>query len=283
MPSDPAEKPTRPIEIGPVQRVRKAYEQVYDQLRELIMSGELAQGQRLPNEAVLASSFGVSRGTVREALRVLTAENLVRTAKGAGGGSFVTLPTADHISDFLEANISLLSESRAVSLEEFLEVRTLLEVFSARKAAERHDAADIERLRRTIVPEPAKLSVDEQALLNDSFHAHLLGAARNTLLSISAQPIFSVLRRHLERGNFPPALPDTVHDDHEEILAAVEAGDADAAADHMLKHMQYLHEVYRASGVWKPEAVTDRRLEEDEFEADGDDEPLPKAARTRRG
>ena len=53
---------------APVQRVRKAYEQVYDQLRELIMRGELARDQRLPGEAELAREFGVSRGTVREAL-----------------------------------------------------------------------------------------------------------------------------------------------------------------------------------------------------------------------
>lgn len=258
MPSDPGPAPSdQPRPIAPVQRVRKAYEQVYDQLRELILSGELAQGQRLPNEAVLASSFGVSRGTVREALRVLTAENLVRTAKGAGGGSFVTLPTADHISDFLVANIGLLSESRVVSLEEFLEVRTLFEVFAARKAAERHDAADLEGLRATISADPASLSVAEQALQNDTFHARILGAARNTLLSISAQPIFSVLRRHLERSNFPEHLPHHVSNDHVEILEAIEAGDADAAAARMLGHMTYLRTVYHRSGVWKPDGNFD--------------------------
>ena len=68
---------------APIHRVKKAYEQVHDQLRDLIVRGELPRGQRLPNEAVLASQFGVSRGTVREALRVLAAQNLIRTAKGA--------------------------------------------------------------------------------------------------------------------------------------------------------------------------------------------------------
>ena len=53
----------------PVIRVRKAYEQVYDQLRDLIIRGELPRGERLPGEIVLARDFGVSRGTVREALR----------------------------------------------------------------------------------------------------------------------------------------------------------------------------------------------------------------------
>ena len=55
-----------------VERVRKAYEQVADQLRELILNGSITPGQRLPNEAALSVQFGVRRATVREALRVLT-------------------------------------------------------------------------------------------------------------------------------------------------------------------------------------------------------------------
>src|SRR5713226_7692934 len=73
----------RPVERASdamsVRRVRKAYEQVADQLRDLIVSGELERGERLPNETVLAREFGVSRATVREALRLLTAQSLIRT------------------------------------------------------------------------------------------------------------------------------------------------------------------------------------------------------------
>src|ERR1700759_2886764 len=112
----------------PVRRVRKAYEQVADQLRELIMSGELTPAQRLPNEAALAAQFGVSRPTIREALRELSAMSLIRTTKGASGGSFGTVPSPDHSSEFLRANIGLLSQAEHVPLDEFLEARTLLEV-----------------------------------------------------------------------------------------------------------------------------------------------------------
>src|SRR5262249_20886659 len=90
----------RPTGAMSVRRVRKAYEQVADQLRDLILAGELSRGERLPNENMLAREFGVSRATVREALRLLAAQNLIRTAKGAGGGSYVTLPSVDHISEF---------------------------------------------------------------------------------------------------------------------------------------------------------------------------------------
>ena len=154
----------------PVRRVRKAYEQVNDQLRELIVSGELAPGERLPNEAVLAREFGVSRATVREALRILTAQNLIRTTKGAGGGSYVTLPTVDHISEFLRGNLNLLSEADHVTLEEFLELRELIEVPAARLAAERASPADVERLRDTIPEQPLRMTTQEQFSFNKGFH-----------------------------------------------------------------------------------------------------------------
>ena len=181
----------------PVIRVRKAYEQVYDQLRDLIIRGELPRGERLPGEIVLAREFGVSRGTVREALRALEAHNLIRTAKGASGGSFVTLPTVDHVSEFLEANISLLSEANDVTLEEFLETRRLLEVFAARQCAERRDEADLERMRNTILEHPDEIASEQRYAYNQEFHTAVLDAAGNTLLRIAAQPIFSILQTNL--------------------------------------------------------------------------------------
>ena len=117
----------RPPRI-PLRRVRKSYEQVADQLRELIVTGRLPQGGRLPTETQLAADLGVSRATVREALRLLAAQGLIRTAKGQAGGSYVTLPTVDHISESLSSNITLLADARDLTLEELIEVRVLLEV-----------------------------------------------------------------------------------------------------------------------------------------------------------
>lgn len=258
---DPAPGPEVPMGrvlpgAAPIQRVRKAYEQVYDQLRELIMSGELARGERLPNEAVLAREFGVSRGTVREALRVLAAQNLIRTAKGAGGGSFVTLPTVDHISAFLQSNIALLSESEDVTLEEFLEARELLEVFAARLAAARRSPEDIERMRDTIVADPSALSVEDRFVYNKEFHSAVLGASCNTLLCIAAQPIFSVLQTNLSRSTLGPSFPGRVNDDHRDILQAIEQGDAELAAERMQTHMEYLRGTY--VGIWKASEGRDR-------------------------
>ncbi len=229
-------------------RVRKAYEQVYDQLRDLIIRGELARGERLPGEIVLARQFGVSRGTVREALRALAAHNLVRTSKGASGGTFVTLPTVDHISAFLQANIGLLSETNDVTLEEFLEARRLLEGFAARRCALRHTEADLKRLRATMV-QAGELSAEEQFHYNKEFHSVLLDGAGNTLLRIAAQPIFSVLQTNLRRDALSPSFGEHVEHDHRTILAAIERGDGDAAAAEMDRHLDFLSRTY--TSMWR--------------------------------
>jgi GntR family transcriptional regulator, transcriptional repressor for pyruvate dehydrogenase complex len=229
--------------VVPVRRVRKAYEQVADQLRDLVMSGELQPAQRLPNETALAAQFGVSRSTVREALRELSALSLIRTTKGASGGSFVTVPTADHISEFLSANIGLLSQSEHVSLDEFLEARRLLEVPAARLAAHRRADSDLERLRAAIPDRP--LEREEQFIYNKDFHFRLVEASGNTLLSICAHPVFSVLQSSLKRSTLPKRFHDRVNADHRALVASLEARDEDAVAEQMSEHLDFLSITYR--------------------------------------
>jgi DNA-binding FadR family transcriptional regulator len=235
------ERPAGPV---PVRRVRKAYEQVADQLRELIMTGELSPGERLPNEALLAREFGVSRATVREALRVLAAQNLLRTAKGAGGGSYVTLPTVDHISEFLQSNINLLTESRDVRLDELIEARLLLEVPAARLAAKRRSDEDVERLRAAIPGEPLRLGKQEQFVLNSGFHETILECCGNTLLYIAAQPVFSALQTNLARSALGRRFHREINEHHRLITEAVESGDADVAGDEMQRHVEFLVPFY---------------------------------------
>lgn len=227
-----------------VQPIRKAYEQVADQLRELIIGGELTAGSRLPIETELAREFGVSRPTVREALRVLAAQNLIRTTKGTAGGSFITAPTVDHISEFLRSSLGLLTEANGVSLEEFLEVREILEVRAARLAAERRTDADIERLRAAIPAHPMSLSIQDQFFFNRQFHSIVVDSCKNTLLYIAAQPVFSVLQTNLARSIIGKNVHRTINDQHSEIAEAIAAGDADAAGSLMHSHLEYLRPPY---------------------------------------
>jgi DNA-binding FadR family transcriptional regulator len=220
----------------------KRYEVVADRLRGQIVEGALPRGTRLPNEAVLADEYGVSRPTVREALRLLAAQNLIRTAKGAGGGSYVTQPSADHLSESLRSGLNLLADAQDVTLEELLEARELLEVPAARLAARRRREADVERLRATI---PAGVGgPQEEFTYNEEFHAAVLEASCNTLLAIAAQPIFAVLQTNLARSTLPRRFYRAVHDQHRTISVAIETGEARVAEREMREHLAFLRPFY---------------------------------------
>jgi DNA-binding FadR family transcriptional regulator len=231
---------------GSAWRVRKAYEQVADQLRTDMATGELAPDQRLPSEAALSLHFGVSRATIREALRVLSSHNLIRTSKGQSGGSFVPLPTVDHISESMSTSINLLCQSDRVTLDELIEARELVEIPAVRLAARRRTSQLLERLWQAIPDEPLALGTDQQFIRNRDFHATLMLGTGNVLLSIAADPVFAVLQTHLRRSMFGSDYHARINSDHRAIAAAVEAGDEDAAAEEMQAHLAYLRPQYEA-------------------------------------
>jgi DNA-binding FadR family transcriptional regulator len=222
----------------------KQYEQVAEQLRTRVVAGTLPPGSRLPNEAVLAREFGVSRPTVREALRSLAAQDLIRTAKGAGGGSFVTLPSVEHVSSFVHSSITLMADANDVTLEDLLEARELLEVPAARLAAERRRDDELERLRETIPDEPLRMGSDQQFVYNQDFHTVVIDCCDNALLAIAAQPIFGVLQRNLARTRLGERFHRAINDQHRTIAAAIEVGDGAAAGDEMHAHLEYLRPYY---------------------------------------
>lgn len=247
--SDMAETPGtagRPMQVRPV---RKAYEQVADQLHELILSGELSAGQRLPTELEVAKQFGVSRATVREALRVLSAQKLLRTVKGTHGGSFVTVPTVDHISQFLQANLSLMSRSDGVTLSEFLEARECIEVPGARLAAQRRSEGDLAALQAAIPDEPLAFSVDDQFSYNKRWHSAVMEASQNSLLRIAAQPVFVVLQFNLQRSALGRQAHQSINRDHHLITAAIVDGDANRAEKAMRDHLAVLRPIYEE--IWR--------------------------------
>ena len=193
---------------------------------------------------MLARDFGVSRATVREALRSLAAQKLIRTAKGARGGSYVTLPSVDGVSDFLHSSLLLMSDADDVTLEELLEARELLEVPAARLAATRRTEDELERLLEAIPDEPLRLGTQGQFVYNQDFHQVVIEGSRNSLLAIAAQPVFAVLQRNLARSKLGAKFHRAINEQHRAIAASIQAGDADAAGGEMHAHLEFLRPYY---------------------------------------
>ena len=120
--------------------IHGASEQVAVQIQHHIQREGLGPDDFLGREEDLAAGFGVSRPTLREALKLLTSGNLIRANKGPGGGIFVARTAEDGISRSLSDSIAMMLETGAVTLEELLDARLMLEVPLAGRAAQRADA-----------------------------------------------------------------------------------------------------------------------------------------------
>lgn len=223
---------------------KKVYEDIAGDLRGQILRGELAPGERLPRESDMAEHFGVSRATVREALRMCAGQDLIHTAEGSSGGSFVARPSSGRISDSLRSGLDLLMEAQEISLDELLEIRLLLEVPAARFAALRRTEEEVERLEASSPIELLELAPTDQYAYNEEFHSILIEASGNVLLSIAARPIFAVLQRNLGRSELDPAFHRAINDHHHRIGAAVAAGDPDRAEREMVDHLAFLRPFY---------------------------------------
>lgn len=228
-----------------VQRVRKAYEQVADQLIATITSGELRPGDRLPSEAELAAGFGVSRTTVREAMRILQASNLITTRKGMSGGHFVVPPNVEGITDYLVANYGLLAAANRVTLGDLLAVRDLIEPTAASLAARHRDDEDLAAMRRAVPEGLALLPAATALAICRDFHLAMLYATKNQLLVVAAAPIFTVLQSSAVRRSPTAVVMQQILEDHLAILSAIEDRDPDQAESLMREHLQYLRENYR--------------------------------------
>ena len=228
----------------PVNKLRPAYQQVADQLRELILTGALATGDRLPTEAELTTNFGVSRSTVREALRLLASQGLITTLRGTTGGTFVAQVRADEVSQYLEASIGLMSGGDEMSVTEMLEARELLEVPVARLAAERREQSHLDALRAALEREKGSRGRGVKFLEHRNFHKVISEAAGNGLLVMMIEPVFRVLQGRFLKPTVPEDFWAQVDCDHEEILEAIEKGDGAASAQAMQEHLHRLRGTY---------------------------------------
>jgi len=227
-----------------VNRIQPAYQQVADQLRQLIVSGTLSPGDRLPVEGEMSSAFGVSRSTVREALRLLSSQGLIHTVRGVTGGTFVSESDPAAISAYLETSLGRLSGNQNITADELLEARHLLEVPAARLAAQRRSQSQIDAMRRAIEEEQAETERGARFQHHQHFHVALLEAAGNRLLGVMTVPVFRVIRSRFLRDEPRATFWHEVDSDHQDILDCVVAGDADGAARRMDEHLSRLRATY---------------------------------------
>jgi GntR family transcriptional repressor for pyruvate dehydrogenase complex len=213
-----------------VERVMPSYVQVASQLRALILSGQLALGERLPSETELSSMFGVSRSTTREALRLLAAEKLVEPRRGVTGGTFVVHPEPQDVEETLGTALNLLLASKQIDLRDLVETWTAFGPPAARFAARRRTDDDVATLFALSERPAGPVSEAALTIANIDFHRALLVASGNRLLEMLTRPLVPL---GLERqATAKPILPYllTIMDEHRGIAEAIADHDEDLAA-----------------------------------------------------
>jgi GntR family transcriptional repressor for pyruvate dehydrogenase complex len=215
--------------------VPKASDVLAAKLRELILSSGLAEGTPLPTERELVAQSGLSRTSVREALRVLETEGLVLTKAGRNGGSQVRRPGRESVSRSLE----LFVRSHGVRFEALLEAREAIEPAAARLAAIHRSDSDLAEMTR--IHEQLAAVTDDVAAhvrLNLEWHRGVVQASRNELMiaffNAIADAVYAVTERH---SLYSPEVHSEVVRVHARVLAAIAARDADAAFRRMQGHL----------------------------------------------
>ncbi len=222
---------------------RRLYRQIADQLRQLILSGEYALGERLPAERDLALQLGVSRPSVREALIALEVEGFVEVR--VGSGIYVIARKAVASARNLEPD--------AFGLFEIIRARQLVEGELAAVAALGSTAPLIEGLRDAVIQMETQIAGGEMPIQGDRlFHLRVAEAADNgpllhTVIQLYDQrnsPLFAQFGQHFEnRGSWRKAVAE-----HKVVIRAIAAADADAARKAMHVHLQRSHD--RFAEAW---------------------------------
>lgn len=235
-----AESVNAGVSIG--KRVVRPRQQVEDQVKAAILSGSLRGGDRLPGELELARQFGVSRTTVREALRSLATQNLIIKTPGAGGGSFVRKMDHSSLRAALIDSVHNLLALGSIAFEEVAIVRQHLEVPSVRLAALHRTDEDLQELGEVLDLQKS-ISVDDPRVpaLDERFHGVIARASGNRVLSsfVSALHIETEPVLYLDLS---PEVGRTTVRQHQHIVRAIADRDPDAAEAAMIEHLTYLRE-----------------------------------------
>jgi DNA-binding FadR family transcriptional regulator len=229
-------------------------EQIAREIRRYIAQHGLRRDERLGTENELASEFGVSRPTLREALRLLASSHLIRATRGPGGGVFVASTQNEGIGLSLSESIATMLETESVSLIELVEARIQLEVPLAGLAAQNATEETVAELEAAIAEgmetrdRPAS---DEFRLADARFHRVIARTAGNELLRAFTSWTLDVLQPLLVAKVGKTVDGDAILRQHSAVLRAIRRRQPAAAQRAMRRHLEYVlertREVERAS------------------------------------
>jgi GntR family transcriptional repressor for pyruvate dehydrogenase complex len=220
--------------ITPIKKTRIA-EEVADRIRVLMLDGTFPPGEPLPSERHLAERFGVSRGSIRDALRTLETIGLLETRHGQG-----TYPHELSV-DRLVAPLASVMAYRSDLQDELLDVRRMFEPAVARVAALRATDKDLADLQSLIDAQRQKLNAGQSAIVEDTaFHAILARSTRNRVVMSIMATLNDLLVESRTQSLLQKGRPARSIDGHDAVVSALRQRDAEGASQAMYNHIDQI-------------------------------------------
>jgi GntR family transcriptional regulator, transcriptional repressor for pyruvate dehydrogenase complex len=227
-------------------RTEKVAESVARQILQDIQRNKLEPGSTLPPETAMIERFGIGRGSLREALRILEINGLVTLKPGPGGGPVVA---AQNPASFGQV-MTLHLQSLGATYRELLEARVEYEALLARRAAEREGDEPGRIVRTALDTGPEGLDNSSYAASTGGFHQAVGSAGGNPVIALVSEAIYAIWTVRVTSVLYPPDQREDVIRQHESITRAIERHDAKRAEKLMREHMelyrQYCEERYPA-------------------------------------
>jgi DNA-binding FadR family transcriptional regulator len=220
-------------------RSPKTAELVAGTLRRMVVDGQLKDGDFLPNEAELMTHFGVSRPTLREAVRVLESERLVEVRRGSRTGARVRVPGPEIVA----RPAGLLLELSGATIADLMTARAGIEPMAARLLAESGTAEVFDELDRLLADHvPTGWKTGRLAETTGDFHQRLVELSGNTTLAIIAGMLYEITVRHTafafkEGRPVSKADYDKLMRSYRRLMQLLRSGDGAAAEAHWRKHL----------------------------------------------
>ncbi len=235
---------------------KSAAKQIAEHIRSAILEGRLKGDERLPTEEELAARYGVSRPTVREALKRLAAQNLISSKRGPAGGTFVNSLTLQELAENVTTAATMLVTVGGLDMEEIADARIQLEGLCCRIAVQKMTKKVLASLHETLERQRDPALSDEDFCATDvQFHRAIIDATQNTMLRFvmyamieSLVPVTNMVIVYVRDRS-------TIITHHEHMLRALERRDADDLCKHLQALIDYLKDSYA-----KAQAQRDRRL-----------------------
>jgi len=225
-------------------KIARAYEQLAGLLRERITSGDLRVGDRLPSESALAEQAGVSRSTVREALRILEQGGLVERASPR------IMVVADRSGDPSFRELRRALHQQNVTFHHLHEAMMTIDPELTRFAAIRADRSDVKMLHTALEAQERHLDhLAEWSRLDVEFHAMLAEMSANPALIIAREPISQLLLPALYRFMDTREMAEHATEYHRRIISEIEVRDPDTAAAVMRRHINDWRTAWEKRGL----------------------------------